>query len=122
MSKVKELFESYGGDYAGTKTHFMENDALYLHLLDVLFKEQSLQWLEASLKEKDLSNAFAAAHTLKGIVGNMGLTSLFKAISDIVEPLRAEDSEADYETLFQRVKEEHEKADKLLACLNGRDE
>ena len=35
-----------------------------------------------------MTSAFEAAHTLKGVTGNMGLTPLYDAVCTIVEPLR----------------------------------
>ncbi|MEG0963534.1 MAG: Hpt domain-containing protein, partial [Lachnospiraceae bacterium] len=44
-----------------------------------------------AIVQKDYKNAFDYAHTLKGVAGNMGLSPIYKAICDIVEPLRRND-------------------------------
>ncbi|MFQ8599448.1 MAG: Hpt domain-containing protein [Oscillospiraceae bacterium] len=88
MQGFKVLFEAYGADYQTTMNRFMGNETLYLKLLDMLFRDTNLQRLGAALDANDLSDAFAAAHTLKGVVGNMGLTPLYSAVCAIVEPLR----------------------------------
>ena len=89
MNEFQIKFEIYGGDYPATMGRFMGNEAMYLRLLDMLFRDESLRQLGAALETGDIKSAFEAAHTLKGAVGNMGLTPLYQAVCAIVEPLRA---------------------------------
>lgn len=119
MQGFKELFEAYGADYQITMNRFMGNEAMYMRLLDLLFRDTGLDALDAALKADDLSGAFEAAHALKGVVGNMGLTPLYNAISAIVEPLRAGERHADYLSLYQTIQIEFQKADKLREGLKG---
>ena len=39
-------------------------------------------------EQNDITKAFEAAHSLKGTLGNMGLTPMYEIIIQIVEPLR----------------------------------
>ncbi len=119
MQEFKVLFEAYGADYQSTMNRFMGNEALYLKLLDMLFQDTNLQRLGAALDANDLSNAFAAAHTLKGVVGNMGLTPLYNAVCAIVEPLRKREQCDDYPALYHAVQVEFQKADAFRASLKG---
>lgn len=119
MGNFKETFEAYGADYALTMERFMGNEAMYLRLLDMLFKDDNLQKLSAALEQGDLAAAFAAAHTLKGVVGNMGLTPLYDAICIILEPLRIKEAREDYPQLLQAVQIEFQKAEQLQARLKG---
>ena len=53
----------------------------------------------------DLIAAFDAAHTLKGVLSNMGLTPLYDCVSAIVEPLREgrfDDTAEEYARLLVR--------------------
>jgi HPt (histidine-containing phosphotransfer) domain-containing protein len=45
------------------------------------------------LKEGDFEKALENAHTMKGITGNLSLTPLFNAYSEVVSLLRAGDNE-----------------------------
>ena len=43
---------------------------------------------EKAFKKGDTATAFDAAHTLKGVLANVGLTPLYNTTVEIVEPLR----------------------------------
>lgn len=89
MAEFKILFEEYGGDYEATMRRFMGNEALYVKILSKLPTDPNLQNLRDALHQGNISDAFEAAHTLKGVSGNLGLTPLYDAVCAIVEPLRA---------------------------------
>ena len=80
MGGFREMFEAYGADYHSTMARFMGNEAMYIKFLDMLFKDDNLEKLGEALEKQDYEEAFSAAHTLKGVVGNMGLTPLFHAV------------------------------------------
>ena len=61
--------------------------------------------LEQAITEKDYPNASAAAHELKGISGNMGVTPCYAAICTLVQSLRAGDYR-NIEVEFVGVKQE----------------
>ena len=119
MREFKEIFDAYGADYSATMNRFMGNEAMYLRFLDMLFEDESLRQLGEALEAKDAASAFAAAHTLKGVVANMGLTPLYRAVCILVEPLRTGEQRADYPALYQAVQAEFEKADRLRRQLKG---
>ena len=101
MGEFREIFEVYGADYNSTMARFMGKEAMYLKFLDMLFKDDNLEKLGTALEQQDYEAAFAAAHTLKGVVGNMGLTPLFNAVCGIVESLRKREVPEDYNVLYQ---------------------
>lgn len=47
-----------------------------------------------ALEAKDWDGMLQAAHTLKGVAGNLGLDPIYCASSNIVEALRAQDVDA----------------------------
>lgn len=101
MGEFREIFEVYGADYNSTMARFMGKEAMYLKFLDMLFKDDNLEKLGTALEQQDYEAAFAAAHTLKGVVGNMGLTPLFNAVCAIGESLRKREVPEDYNVLYQ---------------------
>lgn len=103
MGEFREIFEVYGADYNSTMARFMGKEAMYLKFLDMLFKDDNLEKLGTALEQQDYEAAFAAAHTLKGVVGNMGLTPLFNAVCAIVESLRKREVPEDYNGLYQMI-------------------
>lgn len=116
MDKFRTLFEEYGGDYTATMERFLGNRNLYLKLLDMLFQDPNLKNLGDALDSGDLTAAFEAAHTLKGVVGNMGLKPLYAASCAIVEPLRSREQRDDYPQLYRAIQAEFQK----VAELSGR--
>ena len=103
MGEFRKIFEAYGADYNSTMARFMGNEAMYVKFLDMLFKDDNLDKLGTALGQQDYEAAFAAAHTLKGVVGNMGLTPLFNAVCAIVESLRKREVPEDYNGLYQMI-------------------
>ena len=110
MGGFREMFEAYGADYHSTMARFMGNEAMYMKFLDMLFKDDNLEKLV-------YEEALSAAHTLKGVVGNMGRTPLFHAVCAVVEPLRAGTASVDYGALYQIVQTEFLRVDELRARL-----
>ena len=119
MSHLKELLEEYGADYQGTMDRFMGNETLYLRLLDMLFEDENLKKLGNALEAGDQNAAFEAAHTLKGVAANMGLTPLCGRVSALVEPLRAGEKRDDYPELYRALEVEFARADRLRHRIKG---
>lgn len=57
---------------------------LYKFLEDPTFGE-----LRAAVAAGDAKQGFLAAHTLKGVAGNLSMDTLFRMLHDVVEDLRA---------------------------------
>ena len=110
MADLKTVLGDYGADYERTMARFMGSEDLYLKILAMLPRDGSLQTLEQALQAEDRSAAFDAAHTLKGVAGNLGLAPLERVARAIVEPLCAGAPGEDYAVLVQAVKEEFERA------------
>ena len=64
-----------------------------------------------------MTSAFEAAHTLKGVTGNMGLTPLYDAVCTIVEPLRTGEDREDYTKMYEDACRQFKRAEKLRADL-----
>lgn len=88
---MKELFVKLRDaecDVEGALARFLDDEELYEQFYGELLKDEAFEKLGLALEEKRLSDAFEYAHTLKGVIGNMGLTPMFETVCDIVEPLR----------------------------------
>lgn len=117
MSGFKEIFEAYGGDYGITMARFINNEEMYMKFLDKFFEDDSISRLHTALEGNDLKGAFEAAHTLKGVAGNMGLTPLFDKVCAISGTSPVCKEEAAYAELYQEIKGEFERADELRGAL-----
>ena len=119
MDNFKEIFAAYGVDYDATLRRFAGNTTLYLRVLGMLPNDKSLEKLGAAIGSGDLDSAFEAAHTLKGVAGNLGLTSLFEVVHAIVEPLRVREERSDYMQLYTAVQAEYQKVEAFVETLNS---
>lgn len=77
-----------GVDVDGGLDRFMGNEALFLKCLRRFPEDSSFPQLEQALLAGDLQAAFVAAHTLKGVSGNLSLDAVFQTSLPVVEALR----------------------------------
>ena len=90
-----------GVDIDGGLERFMDNEALFLKCLRRFPTDTSFQQLEEALSAGDLQAAFVAAHTLKGVSGNLSLDAVFQASLPVVEALRCDNRIAQREILSE---------------------
>lgn len=80
-------------DVDGALARFLDDEELYVQFYKELLNDKLFTELGLAINERRISDAFDCAHTLKGVIGNMGLTPMFETICDIVEPLRVGSTE-----------------------------
>lgn len=119
MREFRDLFEAYGANYQATIDRFLGNEKMYLRFLELFFQDESLKKLGEALNAGDLTAAFEAAHTLKGVAANMGLTPLYDAVCAIVEPLRGKEKCSNYPALYQRIQLEYQRVKDLWVAWKG---
>ena len=103
---TKDELISAGADYAGGLELCMNNEEFYFKMIRKGLVNERFDSLKKNLDDKNLDAAFEDAHALKGVAGNLHLTPLYKAVEQIVEPLRARDSGADYETMYSEISQQ----------------
>lgn len=92
-----------------TIQRFSGNAALYEKFLLKFPQDDNFSKIKPALDQDNYEEAFIAAHTLKGVAGNLGMVRLFQACSDLVAMLRAKeyqnakDSFVELETAYQEV-------------------
>lgn len=86
--------ERLGVDTESALARFMNNGALYEKFLRRFVQDQNYAALTEAIREGRVQDAFAAAHTLKGVSANLSLTRLTESVSEVVEALRAGNLEA----------------------------
>lgn len=91
MSTLTDRLAACGADMDGAMERFINDEVLYAECFRLFLEDSNFTALGDALSEKDYPSAFHAAHTLKGVAGNMGLSSLYDAICEIVESLRHQD-------------------------------
>ncbi len=71
----------------------MGKESLYYRFLKKFLDDENYVLLLEAAGQGDSGAAFRAAHTLKGVCGNLGMDRLFGAVSMAVEKLRAHQGE-----------------------------
>lgn len=83
-----ELAEN-GVDIERVIERFMGNEALYIKFLKRFVEEdRSFQNMQEYLRKEEYEEAFKAAHTLKGLLANLGLDAVMHSVTVITEKLR----------------------------------
>ena len=86
---MDELLRKLGcKDIQDTKERFSDNIDFYLEVVILSLNEAAFDRLTEALNRKDTASAFEAAHSLRGVMSNCGITPMFRLIEQIVEPLR----------------------------------
>ena len=91
LADLNQKLAAYGADMWGVNDRFLGDAQFYGRCLADILAEPSLERLAQALGESDFGAAFDAAHGLKGLSGNLGLTPFYTAICALVESLRAKE-------------------------------
>lgn len=91
---IEDQLQEWGCDIKGALARFLNDTELYESCLVRVIEDESFMKLKNALDEKDVVETFNSAHTLKGVLANMGLTPMYKTICSIVEPVRGGDVDA----------------------------
>lgn len=90
----RDLLVQAGVNVDSGLERFMNNEALFLKFLLRFPADPNFGQLENALASGALKDAFTAAHTLKGVTGNLSLDALYRLVDPVVEALRREDAAA----------------------------
>ena len=101
MITIEEL-KALGADVETGLSRCVGNEALYLKLVGMGLGDTKFEELGSAVKAGNLDKAFELCHALKGVIGNLALTPLYEALSDMTEKLRARE-EADYQTMYSNI-------------------
>lgn len=106
--EAKQNLLNAGVDLEGAMERFLHNEAMYEKFLKKFLADPNYQELVKAVADKDCNKAFTAAHTLKGVCGNLALQGLYHAIRDQVECFRSENFAAG-EAMMPAVTAEYDK-------------
>lgn len=94
-------------------TRCMGNEAFYFKLIGRVVDDKNFQALEDAVAAKDLDAAFDAAHSLKGVLGNLALTPIYEPVYEITELLR-ERKDIDYSEYLKTISEKRGELSALI--------
>jgi chemotaxis protein histidine kinase CheA len=116
---VKECYDAMGADYEEVLSRLMSDERIQRFLLKFP-NDGSYSLLCSSLEKKDVQEAFRAAHTIKGVCQNLGLTPLCKSSEILTEKLRnAREYSEDMEQMLDKVKEDYANVIRCIGMLNA---
>ena len=101
MITIEEL-KSAGADVETGLSRCLGKEDLYLKLAGMGLGDVKFEELGAALEAGDLTKAFELCHALKGVIGNLAITPLYDALSELTEKLRARE-QADYSSLYSQM-------------------
>ena len=85
---INECYQAMGADYEEVFGR-LRSERLITKFVLKFPGDPSFSQLQSTLEEKNVEEAFRAAHTLKGVAQNLGFTPLYEAIATLTEVLRA---------------------------------
>ena len=91
---IEEQLEEWGCDIAGALARFLGDTNLYESCLIRVIEDDNFDKLKDALEANDAEETFNCAHTLKGVLANMGITPMYDTVCKIVEPVRGGDTAA----------------------------
>ena len=94
-------------------TRCMGNEAFYFKLIGRVVDDKNFQALEDAVAAKNLDAAFDAAHSLKGVLGNLALTPVYEPVYEITELLR-ERKDIDYSEYLKTISEKRGELSALI--------
>ena len=108
MNQRIEKLQELGCDIDDAMARFLDDEAFYLECFDSVIHDEKFDDLNQLMNGGDEKRKFECAHTLKGLVANLGLTSLNEIMVTMVEKLR-EDLSADVSEEYRLLIQEREK-------------
>lgn len=84
---VKECYAAAGGSYDEVMARLRKEERVQRFLL-MLLEDPSYDLLNTSIADKNVEEAFRAAHTIKGVSDNLALTDLHTAAATLSDVLR----------------------------------
>ncbi len=87
----KAALTAAGIDVDSVMQRFMGSERLTEKFMKRFADDMTFSQLEKAVAAGDSEEAFRAAHTLKGVAGNLGMTELFDRTSEMTERFRAHD-------------------------------
>ena len=81
--------KAFGANTEEGLTRCFGNEGLFFKLIATVPSDANFDKLKAAAETGNTGDMFEAAHALKGALGNLSLTPMYDAVSDICESARA---------------------------------
>lgn len=114
---INECYQAMGADYEEVFGR-LRNERLITKFVLKFPGDPSFSQLQSTLEEKNVEEAFRAAHTLKGVAQNLGFTPLYETTATLTEVLRAGNLPED-DNMMNAVAKEYERTVAAIEQLNA---
>lgn len=111
--RQRQILEDGGINVTDAMQRFMNNEKLLERFLKKFEADTSYGNLVAAMEAKNCEKAFEAAHTLKGIAGNLAFSQLLALVSEQTDYLRGKDFEP-ADKMMPEIAEAYEKVLKVI--------
>ncbi len=116
--ETKAKLIACGVDYDGAMARFMNNEGLYVRFLTKFLADPNFDLLTKSMEDKEPEASLKSSHTLKGVAGNLSMTSLFRLTEEMVTDLR-KDINCDVTDIYERIKVNYGELVSVIKELEG---
>lgn len=111
---LKELYEELNADYAQASRRLLNENLMKRFVLKFL-TDPCMNEVRSSLEAGDPDTSFRAAHTMKGVAGNLGFTRLYHAAWNLTEHLRPRQAKSEVNMdLLRELEEEYKHTHELI--------
>lgn len=90
-----------------TMERFCGDEELYLNCIRMFVNENNCDTLDRYMNSGDYKAAFKVAHSIKGVVGNLGFSELYAVSCKFVDTLRGEPKLEEAKVLYEDFKQSY---------------
>ena len=106
-----DALRAYGANTGEGLARCMNNEPFYLRMVAMALADKNFDALTAAMDAGDVTAAFEAAHALKGSIGNVSLSPIYRPLCELTELLRGGNMPAEGgRALLAQIVSEREKA------------
>lgn len=118
---VREQLISAGYDVDGALARFVNNEILYMTFLKKFPSDEHYGVIKPKLVAKEYDEAYKAAHAIKGVAGNLGLTPVFETVNELLQLIKKKDEVSDFDNqvmlLFEKFEEAYGKSVEIIGSI-----
>ena len=117
---IEECYNAFGGNYQDVLQRLIKEERVE-RFIKRFPTQDMITPIEKSIEEKDYKQAFLDAHTLKGLCATLGMSKLYKSVSNLTECLRPAHDEkptlGNPKDFIKEVKEDYKLTTDMIAIL-----
>ncbi len=114
MNQTIEALRSWGCDIDAAMGRLLGDEELFLELSHRVADGDECGRLTQAVEAGDAKESFEVAHMLKGMLGNMGMTPIYRPVCEIVDRLRGGQM-TDVTAELTQIQQGYEQLRKLLS-------